>query len=50
MSMNECPCAPHAQDPVNLVLYSDGLQIHSLPAKPFDDPATANVLKDVMDG
>ena len=35
---------------MNLVLYSDGLQIHTLPAKPFDDPATANVLRDVVDG
>ncbi|KAG2443096.1 hypothetical protein HYH02_009510 [Chlamydomonas schloesseri] len=38
------------RDPVNLVIYRDGLQIHVLPAKPFNDPASANVLRDVMDG
>ncbi|KAG2427986.1 hypothetical protein HXX76_011972 [Chlamydomonas incerta] len=38
------------RDPVNLVIYRDGLQIHVLPAKPFNDPASANVIRDIMDG
>ncbi|GIL81416.1 hypothetical protein Vretimale_1036 [Volvox reticuliferus] len=38
------------QDPVNLVIYRDGLQIHTLPAKPFSDPASTAVLRDILDG
>ncbi|GFR47077.1 hypothetical protein Agub_g8764, partial [Astrephomene gubernaculifera] len=38
------------QEPVNLVIYRDGLQIHTLPAKPFNDPASSAVLHDILDG
>ncbi|GLC38226.1 hypothetical protein PLESTB_001085400 [Pleodorina starrii] len=38
------------QDPVCLVMYRDGLQIHTLAPKPFSDPASAAVLRDIMDG
>ncbi|KAG2488049.1 hypothetical protein HYH03_013354 [Edaphochlamys debaryana] len=38
------------RDAVNLVVYRDGLQIHTLPAKPFSDPATNAVLRDILDG
>ncbi|KXZ46755.1 hypothetical protein GPECTOR_41g720 [Gonium pectorale] len=38
------------KDPVNLVIFRDGLQIHTLPAKPFADSASSAVLRDIMDG
>ncbi len=37
-------------DPVNLVVYRDGLQIHTMPAKPYNDPAVTAVLRDILDG
>lgn len=40
----------HTPDPIRLVLYSDGLQVHRSPPKAYDDPASKGVLKDIIDG
>jgi hypothetical protein len=42
--------ALHTPDPVRLVLYQDGLQVHRSAPRPYSDPASVAVLKDVMDG
>ena len=37
-------------DPVRLVLFSDGLQVHRSAPKPYNDPAAWSCLKDIIDG
>ena len=36
--------------PVPLVVYKDGLQIHSWPFRPATDPSAQGILMDVLDG
>lgn len=40
----------HTPDPVRLVVFKDGLQLHRLPGKPYGDPLTDIILRDVLDG
>ncbi|GAX86112.1 hypothetical protein CEUSTIGMA_g13524.t1 [Chlamydomonas eustigma] len=44
------PSALHTPEPIRLVLYQDGLQVHRSAPKSYSDPASVAVLKDVMDG
>lgn len=37
-------------DPVQLTLYSNGLLMFSGPFRPFSDPQTRDLVKDIMDG
>lgn len=39
-----------APDPVRLVVFRDGLQLHRQPARPYTDPSSKAVLQDVLDG
>ena len=40
----------HTPDPIRLVMYSDGLQVHRNPPRAYDDPVSKGVLRDVLDG
>ena len=37
-------------DPVRLVLFRDGLQVHRSQPRPYDDPAGLGILRDIIDG
>lgn len=38
------------QQPVHMVLFRDGIQIHRAAARPFSDPVCRAVLRDILDG
>ena len=40
----------HTPDPIRLVLFSDGLQVHRSQPRAYDDAVSKGVLKDVLDG
>jgi hypothetical protein len=39
-----------APDPVRLVLYRDGIQVHRAAPRPYDDASSKRMLQDILDG
>lgn len=37
-------------DAVKLTVYANGMQLHKMPVKPFDEAGTKAVLNDILDG
>lgn len=37
-------------DPVDLALYANGIMMYSGPFRPFTDPQTQHLIKDILDG
>jgi hypothetical protein len=44
MLLNQAP------DPINFILYANGIVLFHGPFRPFSDPATFNVVRDILDG
>ena len=43
-------CCLQAPDPINLILYANGLVLFSGPFRPFTDPSTRCIVRDILDG
>jgi len=43
-------CYIQAPDPVNLILYANGLVLFNGPFRPFSEPSTRSMVRDILDG